>query len=73
MIMYNNFDYFLKDGVSYIFAISLGNLGFSESNCNIENIGLYDSINLKCGSESSKIYSVSDFGLTTIFENQRIC
>jgi hypothetical protein len=86
-MIYNQFDYFDYDAkVSQILGFSLGNLGFSETHCLIESMtqsnasDILDSdkndntINgmiLKC--PSGLIGSAVDFGVTTVFEDQRTC
>ena len=48
----------------------MGNLGFSESKCVIDTID-FEGIELVCSTGS--ILSVSDFGVTTQFEDQQAC
>jgi hypothetical protein len=58
-------------------TLSLGNLGFSSSNCLIESVLSSKSVenpptvNLKC--HSGQITQLIDFGITTKFENQHSC
>jgi len=58
-------------------GLSLGNLGFSESKCLIETMTKASltseegGIQLQC--PSGKISGVSDFGITTPFEDQLSC
>ena len=71
LMIYSNYTYFADDASQpgYL-SLSLGNLGFTESKCIVDTINK-PSIQLQC--TTGTIASVSDFGITTQFEDQQAC
>ena len=71
MMIYNNSNYFkLEDNQPHALTLSLGNMGFSESKCLVDTMNK-QSINLQCN--TGALATVSDFGVTTQFEDQQAC
>ena len=72
MGLYQSYDYFKSnDGYSFFEANSLGNLGFSKTECLIEHMMKGNQANLKCN--SGRITDLLDVGFTTRFEDQMQC
>jgi hypothetical protein len=72
MNMYQSYDFFKSDdGYGYFEANSLGNLGFSETQCLIEHMMKGNQASLKCN--SGRITTLIDAGFTTRFEDQMQC
>lgn len=68
IIIYKNYDYFSNEPTNTDFlSLSMGNMGFSESKCLIDTTD-YEGIELEC--TTGTLASVSDFGVTTQFEDQ---
>ena len=59
MVIYGSYGFF----DSSLLEFSLGNLGFTKNDCNIESVVSFDQITLQCN--SGHIEELIDFGVTT--------
>jgi hypothetical protein len=71
MAIYNSYDYYEDP----LLSLSLGNMGFSTPSCAIESMTRASSpsaaLNFEC--TTGTISTLTDFGITTMFEDQQAC